>query len=159
MWVKGDILQGKWMMGISIFVVLPILFFLVKNGGVLQKGIALPLSFLFVVNLGYASFMLSSKPKYSADMEKSYHQNLSQTLMQEYKKIKGFDRSYTLTKYLWAALCAGSIIGYFSISKEYFQGLSIGFALMFFGLLLVDVFLHSRLKLCLAAFSQNNLPI
>lgn len=156
-WAKGDILQGKWMIGISIFVMLPVLIFLVKNGGSLQKGMALPLGFLFLVNLGYAGFMLSSKPQYSADIEKLYRQNPTQTFKHEYKKIKDFDRSYTLTKYLWAALLAGSVIAYFIISDGYFQGLTIGFALMFVGLLIVDVFLHSRLKVCLAALSQNNL--
>ena len=153
MWAKGDISQGKWMMGISIFVVLPLLFFLIKNGGSLQKGMVLPLGFLVLVNLGYAGFILSSKPKYSAEIEKLYQENPSQAFSREYEKMKDFDRSYILTKYLWAALLTASVIGFFNVSKEYFQGLTIGLALMFFGLLLVDVFLHNRLKLCLAALS------
>ncbi|WP_306844243.1 hypothetical protein [Chryseobacterium lathyri] len=156
-WAKGDALQGKWMMGISLLVVVPVLFSLIKNGNYLQKGMILPLGLLVVLNLAYGGFLLSSKPKYPAEMEKLYHQNPSLTFKQEYEKVKGFDKSYTLTKYLWTALLTLSILGYFGFSQEYFQGLFIGFALMFFGLLIVDVFLHSRLKLYLEALSQSNL--
>lgn len=42
-WAKGDIIQGKWMIVISFFILLPISVFLMKSSHSLSKGMLIPI--------------------------------------------------------------------------------------------------------------------
>lgn len=151
-WTKGDIIQGKWMIGIAFFILLPLCILLIKTNNSLQKGMLIPLCLLFVMNVGYGSYLLISKPKYATERKAQFQLNVEETIKNEIAKIKADDKSYTMTKYIWAGLLILSVVGFLIFKKEYFQGLSLGFAIMFLGMLLIDVFLHHRLKLYLENF-------
>jgi len=153
-WTKGDITQGKWMIGIAFFILLPFCILLIKTNNSLQKGMLIPLCLLFLMNVGYGSYLLISKPKYVTERIVQFELNAEETIKNEVTKIKVDDKSYTMTKYIWAGLLILSIVCFFVFNKDYFQGLSLGFAIMFLGMLLIDVFLHHRLKLYLENFIE-----
>lgn len=150
-WTKGDIIQGKWMVGISIFILLPIAVCLMKHSNPFQKGMLIPISLLFLMNTGYGGYLLFSKPKYLEERTAQFQINAEETIKTEVAKIKADNKSYTLSKYVWTGLLIVSVVCFFVFNKEYFQGLSLGFAVMFLGMLLIDTFLHHRLKLYLTA--------
>ena len=56
---KGELIQGKWMIGIAIVVLLPLVFFLFKSNLSLQKGMAIPVGLLMAISIVYGSYVLS----------------------------------------------------------------------------------------------------
>lgn len=144
---KGDMQQGKWMIGLAVVILLPLAFLLFKNSLSLQKGMSIPFFLLFIINVGYGGYVLYSKPKHLAETEQQFQANPPQTLDSELQKVKADDKSYSILKYVWGACAVIFIAIYFIISKDYYKGLSLGFAGLFFGFLLIDSFFHQRLKL------------
>ncbi|MCE7044052.1 hypothetical protein [Dyadobacter sp. CY312] len=153
-WTKGDILQGKWMIGIAIIILLPIFILLIKSNNSLQKGMVIPLFLLFVMNICYGGYLLSSKPNHNVKTEKQFQLNAQKTVKNEINKIKVEDKSYKVTKYAWAGLLIFSVVCFYIFNQEYYQGLSLGFVVMFLGMLLIDVFLHQRLKFYITALCE-----
>lgn len=152
-WSKGDIIQGKCMIGIALFIILPICVLLIKSGNPLQRGMIIPLGILFLLNVGYGGYLLFSRTKHLEQTERTSPLN-SQTIESEIAKIEADGKSYILTKYFWCSLLILSAIFFFIFTKDYFRGISLGLAIMFFGMLLIDVFLHDRLKLYLTALNE-----
>lgn len=146
---RGDIQQGKWMIGITIIFLFPLAFLLFKNNLSLQKGMAFPVCLLLVINVVYGSYVLLSKPKHLEQIEQQFQSNPKQTLNSELQKAKADDNSYKTLKYVWGACIIVFITLYFILSKDNYKGLFIGFAGLSFGLLLIDSFFHQRLKLYL----------
>ncbi|SDF64582.1 hypothetical protein [Epilithonimonas hungarica] len=148
-WTKADINQGKWMIGIAILIILPICILFIQTSNSLQKGMLIPLCLLLLMNISYGSYLLISKSKHAEQTSKSFQLKPKETTENEVAKIKADDKSYTMTKYAWAGLLILSVICFFIFNKDYFRGLSLGFAIMFMGMLVIDVFLHHSLKLYL----------
>lgn len=153
-WTKGDIIQGKWMIAIAVFILLPIAVFLMKSSHSLQKGMLIPIGLLFLMNVGYGGYLLFSKPKYAEQKTIEFQLNPKETIKNEVVKIEADSKSYTLTKYLWVGLLIVSIVCFFIFTKEYFQGLSVGFGVMFLGMLIIDMCLHYRLKYYLVVLNN-----
>lgn len=150
-WTKTDVNQGKFMLAIAILIVLPVCLLLFKTHHTFQKGMLIPLGVLFLLNMGYGSYLLISKPKYVEQTKKRFQLDPQKTIENEGAKVKADDKSYTITKDLWAGLFVLSVV-FFVCTKEYFQGLSLGFSLMFAGMFLIDFFLHRNLKFYLQSF-------
>lgn len=153
-WTQGDIIQGKWMIGIAVFIILPISVFLIKSIQPLQKGMLIPISLLFLMNVGYGGYLLYSKQKCAEQRTTQFQINAEQTLKTEITKINAANKSYSFTKYAWAGLLIVSVVSFFIFNKEYFQGLSLGFTIMFLGMFLIDSFLHNRLELYIKTFIE-----
>ncbi|AZA53929.1 hypothetical protein [Chryseobacterium sp. G0201] len=151
-WTKADINQGRWMIGIAVLIILPICIMLIKTGNSFQKGMLIPLGLLFLIDVGYGGYLLYSKPKSMEKTKKSFQLNSEITFDNEVLKVKVDHKSYTMTKYIWAGLLILSIGCFFILKKEYLQGLALGFAVIFLGMLLIDAFLHQNLKLYLSNF-------
>ena len=96
------------------------------------------------------SNLIFSKPKDLEEKTRQFQINAEKTLKTEEEKVKADNKSYTMTKYIWAGLLIVSVVCFFVFTKEYNQGLSLGFTVMFLGMLLIDAFLHNRLKVYLA---------
>lgn len=151
-WIKGDLQQGKWMIAIAVFILLPTFTLLLKSIHSLQKGVAIPIILLMLMNIFYGGYLLFSKPKYAIERTAQFQIYAEETIKNEVVKIKANDKSYRLTKYVWASLLCVSVVCFFIFKKEYLQGLSLGFAVMFLGMLLIDVFLHQRLAKYMSLF-------
>ncbi|MBB4806019.1 hypothetical protein HNP38_001291 [Chryseobacterium defluvii] len=143
---KGEIQQGKWMIGIAV-VLFPFAVFLFKTNLSLQKGIVIPVCLLMLISIAYGGYVLYSKPGHFMKTEKQYHYNPKQALDSEWQKAKSDDKSYRILKYVWGFCTIVFIILYFVFTKDYYKGLSIGFAGLFFALLLIDSFFHQRLNM------------
>ncbi|WP_312553280.1 hypothetical protein [Empedobacter brevis] len=143
---KGELIQGKWMIGIAIIVLLPLVFFLFKSNLSLQKGMAIPVGLLMAISIVYGSYVLYSKPKYLTETEKEIQLNPKEKLDSELQKVKTDDKSYTTLKYVWGTCVIVSIVLYFVVGKDFHKGLSLGFAILFLSFLIIDSFFHQRLN-------------
>lgn len=143
---KGELLQGKWMIGIAIVVLFPLAFLLFKSNFSLQKGMAIPFCLLMIISIGYGSYVLYSKPKHFTETEKEIQLNPKEKLDSELQKVKADDKSYTTLKYVWGTCIIVSIVLYFVIGKDFHKGLSLGFAILFLSFLIIDSFFHQRLN-------------
>lgn len=135
------------MIGIAVVILLPLAFFLFKSNLALQKGMAIPVCLLLALNIAYGSYVLYSKPTLLLQTETKFYSNPEQTLDSELQKAKSNDKSYLTAKFVWGLCTIMGIVLYFVSSKDYYKGLSIGFAGLFFGFLLIDSFFHQRLTI------------
>lgn len=110
---------------------------------------AIPVCLLFVVNIGYGGYLLYSRPKHVSLAEKQFQLSPKKAFDFELQKAKADDKSFSTLKYVWGVCTILFVALYFFISRDYYKGLSFGFALLFFGFLIIDSFFHQRLKIYL----------
>ena len=152
-WAKGDALQGKIMVGIGIVIAICLIFILRSDQSML-RGMLIPMGLLLVANLGYGGFLSFSRPNHIQSTIELYNQNPAQAVGKELAKAETDHKSYSALKPIWAVLIVVAIVLYFVLSSAYYKGLSIGLAGMFLGTLLIDGFLHQRLKPYLAVLRE-----
>lgn len=153
-WVKGEILQGKVMVVAGLLLIL-FLFFIFKNENTVLKGMFIPIALLMVLNLGYGSFVLYSRPKHLEVISKLYQQNKQKAIQKELIKVQADNRNYTIIKPIWAMFIIASTIIFFFIKNEYYKGLALGLIFLFVSFLLIDSLLHHRLKPYLEALIKS----
>ncbi|SHE76207.1 hypothetical protein [Pedobacter caeni] len=145
-WVKGDVTQGKMMVGTAIVLLLPVLIGIMRSSNTLLQGMLIPVGLLLVMNLGYGSYLLLSRPKALVQIETQFRKDPEKTMKHELTRAKTEDKSYGLSKSVWAVLMVISAVLYFVFTKNYYKGLALGLIGMFFGMLIIDAFLHDRVK-------------
>ena len=74
-WAKGDMQQGRWMIGLAIVILLPFIVFLFKNNQSLQKGTAIPICLLLVVSIGYGGYVWYSRAQHISHAEKQFQRS------------------------------------------------------------------------------------
>lgn len=143
-WTKGEIEQGRWMVLMAI-VLIPIIVLLFKSGGwSLGQGMVIPISFLLVVNLCYGTYLLSVRGNDVQELEIKIKERPMQVLKTEYKKVQKDNSTYKKLRLIWVALGAACALLSLFFIKDYYKGISLGFAILFIGLLTIDTFLHNR---------------
>ncbi|SHL10197.1 hypothetical protein SAMN05444407_102245 [Chryseobacterium contaminans] len=148
LWTKGDVFQGKVMVGLGLLLVLTIPL-LSKKENTLSNGMLIPISLLLLVNLGYGSYLLYSRPKHLELVTGSFHINPKEALQAELAKMQADNKNYARLKPIWAVLIIVSVIASFLIKNDYYKGISLGLLCLSVGFLLIDSFLHHRLDNCL----------
>lgn len=143
-WTKGEIEQGKWMVTAAVLLV-PVLILLVKNSNVILRGMTLPLFLLFAVNIGYGGYLLMNRNQQGQKVEMNIKPSADESLKNESQKLKKDHTVFLLLKKIWVILIITSLILYLVMPDGYYKGLTLGFAIMFVGLLTVDTLLHHRL--------------
>ncbi|SFW74171.1 hypothetical protein SAMN02927921_03864 [Sinomicrobium oceani] len=144
---QGEILQGKWMIGIAVIILFPIAFSLFQGNVSFQKGMAIPVCLLIAINIIYGGYILYSRTKYLTQTEIEFRSHPQQTLDAELQKAKADDQSYTTLKYVWGGCAIVFIVLYLVVVKDFYKGLSLGFAVLFLGFLVIDLFFNRRLNL------------
>lgn len=62
-WVRGDVIQGKIMIGFVLFFLCPAAIISIRSQNALIKGMFIPFSLLMVINLTYGGYLLLTKAK------------------------------------------------------------------------------------------------
>lgn len=125
-WAKGDIVQGRWMLGIAILLLMPILIMIIKSNNLLLRGMLIPICLLIVMSIGYGGFLLLTKQKFVERTEANFRQIPEKTLANEIERLKAGYKSYTLLKYIWIILLAFSVVFYITAVRDYYRGLALG---------------------------------
>lgn len=152
-WTKGEIAQGQVMVGIGTLLI-PVILLIIRSNHVLLKGMLIPLGLLLLMNLGYGGFLILTRPGKMQQTTAQFHQNPSQMLEKELAKVNGDSRVFATLKPTWAILVIVATLLYFILTRDYYKGLSLGLIGMFWTLLTLDTFFHSRLKIYLNAIQE-----
>ena len=144
-WAKGDALQGKIMVGVGLLLAL-LLPFLIKSQNRIFNGMLIPICLLLIANLGYGSYLLYSRAKHIATTTELYKQNPQETIQKELTKMQADSKSYTMIKRVWVVLIVIAVVAFIFLKNDYFKGLALGFLCLSVSFLLLDTFLHQRLK-------------
>ena len=152
-WAKSDALQGRIMLIVGIDLLIT-LYLLLQNNSSFSQGMLIPLGVLLMINIGYGGFLAYARPRHIKSATKLYKEQPQQALQQELKKSLQDNRNYTMFKPIWTGLIFLSLAAYFFLTDAYYQGLALSLAILFLGVLLIDVFLHRHLKPYLALLQQ-----
>jgi len=144
-WAKGDILQGRIMTVVGILIGAFIIH-LLNNKSPMHDGILIPLGLLFLAYVGYGGFLWFSRPKHLQNAQESYQKSPATAIQTELEKAENDHKAYSRLKPIWIGLFIISIGLWFFLSNEYWKGVSLGLIIMSFGGLMIDTFLHRRLK-------------
>lgn len=141
---KGDTLQGWVMLSVAVLLVVLIIG-ITKSINPLLRGMLVPLILLLMMNLGYGGYLVFKKPKNVAIIEQQSQKHPNQ-IENKLSELQKEGRSYATTKTIWAVLLIVSVFLYFVFARDYYKGVTLGFMVMFLGMLIIDAFLHHRLK-------------
>ncbi|RPE07901.1 hypothetical protein EGT74_12550 [Chitinophaga lutea] len=144
LWTRGEIEQGKWMIMTAVLFI-PVVALLFKSSEMsLGQGMAIPISFLLAVNLCYGTYLLSVRGTDVQKLQEQIKKHPAQVFKVEYKKVQKDNNIYKILRLTWVVLGAIFALSSLFFLKEYYKGISLGFAVLCMGLLVVDTFLHNR---------------
>lgn len=143
-WAKGEITQGKWMLSISVLLLLLIILAL-RSEDTLFHGMVIPISLLLILNTGYGIYLVTNRIRYAERINRQFKKEAQKTVIREYTKVKNEKKTYVTVRIIWAVLIVTSLVFYCVFTTDYGRGLSLGCLRLFFGLLCIDTFLHYRL--------------
>jgi hypothetical protein len=142
-WAKGDAFQGKLMIGTGIIILIIFITFFRSKSELLQ-GMLIPLGLMFVVLLGYGSYILFSRPAHVNTMQVLYEKNPKEALQIETVKQEiDYKSCKTLIK-VYPILMLVGVIALIFIPSPYFKGLALGFVLLFITAYFIDSGFASR---------------
>lgn len=144
-WVKGELIQGRIMVGIGILFLIAMIF-IFKSDNVFLRGTLIPLSFLLVVLLGYGGSMLYSRPMYLKQATEQYQSDPNAAHSQQLAKAEKDNKAYSNLKPVWAIIISICAILLIVFTSPYYKGVALGIIVTFSALFVVDATLHSRLK-------------
>lgn len=120
-WAKGDAEQGKWMLSVSVLLLLVIIL-IVRSENTVLRGMLIPISLLLVLNTGYGTYLVTNRMKYAEEINQQFKKNAPKTIAAEYSKIKNDEKSYTVFRIVWAILIVILIILSFIFTADYYRG-------------------------------------
>ena len=152
-WVKGEIFQGKIMLGIGILLLIGSIAIL-KNNHEIFRGTLIPLGLILIIFFGYGSYQTFGRQSYMTKVAAVYKESPKKAIKQEYEQAIKDGKTFKLLKTTWAILIVISVIVYFIVSKDYFKGFAIGLIGLFLTALIVDSTLHYRLEIYLKGITE-----
>lgn len=138
LWEKGELLQGKIMIGIGVLVLIAFIS-IFRSQNELLRGALIPLGLLLLVLIGYGGYILSSRPAHVTQSVALYEQNKDEAITKEIEKHTNDNKAgKTLIKYVYPALIILSALVLLFISSLYYKGMAIGFILLFSATYIID---------------------
>lgn len=155
-WVKGEVSQGKIMLGLGALILAIVIGFFMSDLAFLQ-GMLIPLGLIFLFLTGYGSMQVFVRPKHIPKVKTLFEADAAAALDQELTKALKDHKTYSmLQKFVWPALMLIAVGLYFFFSEAYYKGLSIGLLALFTTGLSLDTVLHNRLKIYLKALQGHS---
>jgi len=142
-WVNGEVTQGKMMVAIALILLVAIVFIL-KGDNTLLQGAVIPLSLLVLLLGGYGSFQMFKRPAHLVELNTLYSKSPEEAVQKELEKASKDSGSYEISRDLWSVLIIVSLVIGLIVSKKYYIGMSIGFAILFLTALTADAILKYR---------------
>ena len=142
-WVKSEVTQGKIMITIGLLLLIVVMG-IIKSENELLRGTLIPMSLLFVILIGYGGYILYSRPAHSKQSISLYQQSEKQGIEKEQIKHTNDNKTGKTLLKIYPFLMLVSILTLFFISKPYYKGMAIGFAVLFIASYIVDYGFVSR---------------
>lgn len=136
-WAKSEVLQGRIMIGIGIFISI-VFVAILRSDNALLKGSIIPLSLLLTILLGYGSYMLYSRPAHAKEIIALYQKSPDKAIQQEKAKHINDNKMGKILIRIYPVLMLVSIIALIFVSSPHYKGMAVGFALLFIATFLID---------------------
>lgn len=136
-WAKSEVLQGKIMIAIGLF--LSVAFIAIyRSENQLLRGSLIPLGLLLAILLGYGSFILYSRPAHAKEIIQLYQKNPKEAVKQETTKQINDNKAGKLLIRIYPILMLISVIAFIFVSASYYKGTALGFVLLFVSMFIID---------------------
>jgi hypothetical protein len=152
-WAKSEVTQARIMIGIGVLLLVAFIG-IVKSQNELLKGSIIPMSLLLMTLIGYGGYILYSRPAHVKQSISLYQQSEKEAIVKEQTKhINDNKAGKTLLK-IYPILMIVSIVALLFISNPYYKGMSIGFAVLFIAIYIMDYGFVSRSDLFLSFLTE-----
>lgn len=153
-WVAGEVTHGKISVFIAILLLIGVVF-IFKSKNELLRGAIIPLFLMIALYGGYGAMQVIKRPQHLGMVKELYDKNPAQVLKQEIDKSTKDSNAYKLvTTSVWPILLVVCIVLSIFFSKDYYKGMTLGFALLFFSALIGDTILKHRVDIYLKELSS-----
>ena len=144
LWEKGELLQGKIMIGIGILLLIGCIAIL-RSQHLLLRGSLVPLGLLLMVFIGYGGYILYSRPAHVKQSIALYENSKDEAIVKEVQKHTNNNKAgKTLMKYVYPAFILFAAVALLFISSAYYKGMAVGFILLFAATYIIDYGFVSR---------------
>lgn len=143
-WVKSEVIQGRIMIGIGILLLFAF-FGILQSQNELLKGTLIPLGLLILLLIGYGSYILHSRPNHAEQSILLYQKQKTEAIEKEkIKHINDNKAGKFLMKFVYPVFMILFAILLVFIDNRYYQGMSLGFILLFLSTYIADYGFVSR---------------
>lgn len=137
LWEKGELLQGKIMVGVGVLLLIAFIG-IIRSQNELLRGMLIPLGLTLAVLIGYGGYILQSRPAHIQQSIASYQTSPSDAVEKEIAKhTKDNQAGKTLMK-IYPVLAILAILALMFIPSLFYKGLALGFALLFLSVYIID---------------------
>ena len=144
LWERGELLQGKIMIGIGILFLIGFIA-IFRSQNEFLRGSLIPLGLFLLIFIGYGGYILYSRPAHVKDIVALYEQSKEEAITKEIEKHTSDNKvGKTLIKYVYPILIILSALGLLFISSPYYKGMLVGFMLLFLATYTIDSGFVSR---------------
>lgn len=142
-WAKGDVLQGKIMLGAGVVLLISLIGIFRGESEVL-RGSLIPLGLALVVLIGYGSYVIFSRQGHVQEISILYEKTPIEAIGLEInKQQKDYDSCKTLMK-VYPLLMLIAVLGVIFLPSMHYKGMAMGFLLLFITAFLIDSNFASR---------------
>ena len=137
-WEKGELLQGKIMIGWGILFLIAFIW-IFRSQNEFLRGALLPLALLMLVLIGYGGYILQSRPAHTKQSIALYQESKEEAIAKEIEKHTNDNKvGKALIKYVYPSLIIVSALVLLLTSNLYYKGMVIGFVLLFVAAFIID---------------------
>lgn len=154
-WAHGDAIQGRIMLFVGILAIIAAVA-IFRSDHTILKGMLIPIALFAAAYSGYGGFLAFSRDGHYQNVKAVYAENPQQAIDQELEKAQRDNKAYSMAQRLWPILMVAALLMFFFVQRDYLRGLSLGLMGLFFSILILDVFLHHRLKPYLEVLTSMN---
>lgn len=146
LWEKGELLQGKIMIGLGVIFLIGLIA-IFRSQNEFLRGSLIPLGILLVILIGYGGYILYSRPVHVQQSIALYETSKDEAIVKEIEKHTNDNKAgKMLIKYIYPSLIIISAVLLLFISNVYYKGMVIGFILLFASTYIIDNGFVSRSK-------------
>ncbi len=130
-WLKGELTQGKIMIGMGILVLIAFIAIL-KSHNQLLRGSLIPMGLIILILIGYGGYILQSRTAHVQNTLALYQQEPKEAIKKEIEKHTNDNKigKPNLQYFIPTALVLLGLSLFF-IKSPYYQGMVLGFILLF----------------------------
>jgi len=137
-WEKGELIQGKVMIGIGIAFLL-VCFIIFRSQNELLKGTLIPMGLLVLILVGYGGYILYSRPAHVKQSITLYEKSKQQAFNKEFEKHTNDNKAgKSLMQFVYPSLILLAALVLLLVSSSYYRGMALGFALLFIATYIID---------------------
>lgn len=142
-WHKGEVLQGKIMLGTGI-VLLIVSILIYKYGESFYKGMIVPMLFVVLIMIGYGGYQIGKRAKELTHRIEAFQNDPNEIVNAEIERSEKEDKQYARLIIIWSTMLIVASLIHFFVGKTFYKGLALGFVFLALSGLLIDNALHKR---------------